>query len=244
MHVCKIQKPALRVFLLGGVVALTALAAFPGLALSQDIPAPALALENVPPPSVAPSEPGTVAQYRVARPSVSLLTPEFINRMRAMGQEDVFQHVIKAYNYVTRDYTDADTARMDSEWAAQREQESQPLIARITGNPLSARLSQLQADSLGVIAEILVMDGRGFNAAISSVPSDYWQGDEDKYSKTYLVGPDAYFIDEPEFDAKNGIWIVQLDLSIADAENPSRAIGAMTIDVNLTELKRRSDLGI
>ena len=40
------------------------------------------------------------------------------------------------------------------------------------------------------------MDAMGLNVAASDVTSDYWQGDEAKFKKTYAVGSGAIFIDE------------------------------------------------
>ena len=85
------------------------------------------------------------------------------------------------------------------------------------------------------------MDHNGLNVGQSNISSDYWQGDEAKFQKTYPQGKDAVFIDEPEYDEELGIWRVQVNLSIADEDNKN-AIGAITVELNLSELARRKSL--
>ena len=83
----------------------------------------------------------------------------------------------------------------------------------------------------------------GLNVGQSSVTSDYWQGDEDKFQKTFQVGPDAVFIDEPEYHDETKTWRVQVNLTIVDPATKA-AIGAATAEINLTELQRRLQTGI
>ena len=83
------------------------------------------------------------------------------------------------------------------------------------------------------------MDAKGLNVGQSSITGDYWQGDEAKYQKTFPTGADAVFIDDPEWDDERKIWISQLNLTLAD-EDGKTPIGVATVEVNLTELMRRS----
>ncbi len=41
------------------------------------------------------------------------------------------------------------------------------------------------------MTEVFVMDARGLNVAASDVTSDYWQGDEEKFSETFPKGPET-----------------------------------------------------
>lgn len=84
------------------------------------------------------------------------------------------------------------------------------------------------------------MDDKGLNAGQSSVTTDYWQGDEDKYLKTFPHGVDALFIDKPEIDKETGTERVQVNMTLADGTAP---VGALTVEINLTELRRRLAAG-
>jgi hypothetical protein len=85
---------------------------------------------------------------------------------------------------------------------------------------------------------MFVMDEKGLNVGQSSVTSDYWQGDEGKYQKTFQVGANAVFIDEAEFNDDTKTWRAQLNFTVVDPAS-GKPIGAATIEMNLTELERR-----
>jgi hypothetical protein len=64
--------------------------------------------------------------------------------------------------------------------------------------------------------------------------SDYWQGDEAKWKKTYMVGPDAIFVDEIEKDEST--QSLQSQVSIAIKDETGKAIGAITLGINVDKL--------
>ena len=81
-------------------------------------------------------------------------------------------------------------------------------------------------------------DKNGLNVGQSSITSDFWQGDEDKFQKTYAVSDEATFVDEPEWDEDTKTWRDQVSFTLLDSAR--RKIGAVTVELNLTELERRS----
>lgn len=129
---------------------------------------------------------------------------------------------------------------LDKQWRAERKAADQPLIAAVLSSPLSAYLTKIQAQSLGLYTEIFVMDAKGLNAGQSAVTSDYWQGDEAKFQKTFPVAADAVFIDAPEVSKGTGTENVQVNMAIAAG---GKAVGAITVEINLTELRRRQQAG-
>jgi len=133
----------------------------------------------------------------------------------------------------------AEIERLDQQWRAEAESDAQPLIAQLMGNPLSSYLIRKKAESNGLFAEMFVFDAQGMNVGQSSVTSDYWQGDEDKYQKTFAVGPDAVFVDEVEFDDTTRQSRRQVSFAIVDPES-GELIGGATVEINVDELERRS----
>ena len=79
------------------------------------------------------------------------------------------------------------------------------------------------------------MDKTGLNVGQGEPTSDYWQGDEAKWQETYLVGPDAVFIDDIDFDGSSGMFLAQVDAAIADPET-GEVIGAVTMGINIEAL--------
>ncbi len=83
-------------------------------------------------------------------------------------------------------------------------------------------------------AEIFVMDNQGANVAMTDKTSDYWQGDEAKFLKSYKDGAGGIHISDVEFDDSTQAYLVQVSVPVKDEEE---VIGAMTlgIDVDIME---------
>ena len=77
------------------------------------------------------------------------------------------------------------------------------------------------------------MDGKGLNVGQSDVTSDYWQGDEDKWQKTFLAGAGAVHVSEVEFDESSQTYQSQFSMPIVDPAT-STVIGAVTVGVDVT----------
>lgn len=142
---------------------------------------------------------------------------------------------IKAQNSKTRDMSEAEIIKLDNQWREEVGAASQPLITEVLGTALSAYLKQVKADSQGLFTEIFVMDAKGMNVGQSDVTSDYWQGDEAKWQKTFPEGPDAIHVGEIDLDESTQQFQSQLSVSIVDPAS-GFVIGAITIGINLDEL--------
>lgn len=138
---------------------------------------------------------------------------------------------IAAQNAQTAGSSAAQIEAWDTQWRAEVGQDAQPLISDVMGRPLSAFLAEQVAASGGRITEIFVMDALGLNVAASDVTSDYWQGDEDKYSKSYGAGAGAVFVDEVEFDESSQTYQGQVSMALTDPAT-GEVIGAMTVGLN------------
>ena len=177
------------------------------------------------------------------KPNVqTLITPSVVSDMRQWIDTEIVRVSIKAQNDRYQKLSQDAIEALDKQWVAERESEDKPLIAATLSNPLSVYLARLQGRSLGLYAEIFVMDQNGLNVGQSSITGDFWQGDEAKFQKTYDVSSDAIFIDEPEWDDEARIWRAQVNFTVTD-EDSTTSIGAVTMEVNLTELQRRSSPG-
>ncbi|NVK35742.1 MAG: hypothetical protein HWE23_14740 [Rhodobacteraceae bacterium] len=146
---------------------------------------------------------------------------------------------INTQNELRGTLSEPDILALDEQWVIEREQSDKPLISATLSAPLSIYLLRVQAQSLGLFKELFVMDKNGLNVGQSAITGDYWQGDEAKFQKTFPEGPGTVFIDEAEWDDGNKIWVAQLNMTVSDPET-QQAIGAITVEVNLTELERRS----
>ncbi len=86
-----------------------------------------------------------------------------------------------------------------------------------------------------MIAEVFVMDDKGLNVGQSAVTSDYWQGDEAKWQKSYGAGAGAIFVDEVEKDESTQALQSQVSIAISDPAS-NEVIGAITLGINVEGL--------
>lgn len=171
-------------------------------------------------------------------PSKELVTADLMTSIREWSSTPVVRLTLVELNARQATLDQASIDALDKQWRDERKADDQPLITAVLSSPLSGYLLRIQAGSAGLFTEIFVMTAKGLNAGQSSVTSDYWQADEAKFQKTFDVGPDAVFIDEPEFNEETATWRCQVNLTLTDAAGAK--IGALTTEVNLTELGRRA----
>ncbi|MCB1446206.1 MAG: PDC sensor domain-containing protein [Rhizobiaceae bacterium] len=141
---------------------------------------------------------------------------------------------VKAQNAVYADLDQAAIDALDQTWRIEVESDAHPMVDRVLASPLSNFLRRKQEQSEGMITEIFVTDAKGLNVGQSDVTSDYWQGDEDKFRKSFGAGHGALFIDPPERDESTQILQCQASMTVVD--ETGRPIGAITVGVNLDQL--------
>lgn len=86
------------------------------------------------------------------------------------------------------------------------------------------------------ILEMFVMDNQGANVGQTGKTSDYWQGDEAKFSKSYNNGIGGIQYGEPEYDESVDQLIAQISVPVMSG---GRAIGAVTFGLSLDGWERR-----
>ena len=149
--------------------------------------------------------------------------------------DDTVVQAVKAQNAKHAGLSQADIDNMDKDWRAQTGASSKPMIDAVLSNAVSQYLKQQQEAAGGLVTEIFVMDNRGLNVGQSDVTSDYWQGDEAKWQKTYQAGANGLFIDEVEMDESTQTFQSQVSMSIVDPAT-GEVIGAITVGVNIDAL--------
>ncbi len=145
--------------------------------------------------------------------------------------------VIAAIEEQNVEHAGIDQARidaLDSQWVAELAAGGGPLITETMANATSDYLKTVQAKYNGLITEIFVVDNLGLNVGQSERTSDYWQGDEAKFQKTYPFGADAVFVDDVDLDESTQTMQSQVSFTLVDASGAP--IGAVTIGVNVDAL--------
>lgn len=141
---------------------------------------------------------------------------------------------LKEQNLENQKLTRSQIDALDREWMSETNSARRPMIDKAMATPLSRFLKEKEDEATGAITEVIVMDARGLNAGQSGITSDYWQGDEDKFIKSYESGPSAVFVDSARKDESTQMLQSQVSMTIVDENN--KPIGAITIGVNLEQL--------
>jgi hypothetical protein len=147
------------------------------------------------------------------------------------AEDDRLIDAINAQNGQTIGYDQARIDELDQMWRAEVGQSVTPTITPVLENPLSAMLRDTVSNSGGRILEVFVMDARGLNVAASAPTSDYWQGDESKFTETYGRGAGSSHISEVEFDESTQSYQGQISITVVDP-GTGDAIGAITFGVD------------
>jgi len=147
----------------------------------------------------------------------------------------VIVNAIKVQNRQHASLSQKDIDALDKQWRAETSGSPGSLVETITSNQLSDFLRDIKDGEAGLVTEIFVMDDKGLNVGQSDVTSDYWQGDEAKWKRTYTAEPNAMFVDEVEMDESTQRFQTQINIAITDPET-GKNIGAVTVGVDAENL--------
>lgn len=157
------------------------------------------------------------------------------NEIMTWAGSDVLLAAIRDQNAATAGYSQNEIDALDQAWRAEVGLAQRPTIEPVLNNAAAEFLREVVAAAGGAVTEVFIMDARGLNVAASDVTSDYWQGDEAKFSETYPKGADAVHFGEIEFDESSQTYQGQISIPIVDPAS-GQVVGAMTVGVNAEAL--------
>lgn len=120
----------------------------------------------------------------------------------------------------------------DSAWQMEFKAGNYSLSAEMMSTPLSQKLRQFKTHSRGLVTEIILMDARGANVAISDVTSDYWQGDEAKYLLSFNKPAGTLFFETVGYDESTRRFQAHVSMPLYGPGSDD-AIGVMTVGVDI-----------
>ena len=173
----------------------------------------------------------TAQDHEFAEPLTALAQGE----IKQIASDPVLVAAIEAQNATTSAYDQAKIDALDTQWRAEVDAAAKPLIDATLANAASAYLAKVQEESGGKFTEIFATDAVGLNVAQSTVTSDYWQGDEDKFTLSFGAGADAVALGEVEQDESTQTFQSQVSITITDPATGA-PIGSITAGVDLSML--------
>jgi hypothetical protein len=146
-----------------------------------------------------------------------------------LGSDPVIVAAVKAQNAQGKSLDDIKA--LDDQW------KDTPGIVdymrAIMESDCGRHLQEIQ-NSADYYSEIFVMDNQGANVAMTDKTSDYWQGDEAKFTESFKDGAGALYLGEVEFDDSTQAYLVQVSVPVNDN---GAAIGAITIGVDVDRIE-------
>ena len=177
----------------------------------------------------------TTAAFAADNEFTAPLTDFAKGQLRQIAEDPALVAAVIAQNATTSGYDQAKIDALDSQWKAEVDATDKPLIDATLGTPASKGLDAALNKSAGLITEIFATDAKGLNVAQATMTSDYWQGDEDKFTKTFGAGPDAVEIGDVEQDESTQTYQSQVSITITDPATGA-AIGSITAGIDVGKL--------
>jgi hypothetical protein len=154
---------------------------------------------------------------------------DLVPKLAKHGTDAVIVEAVKAQNAKG---TSLDKIKeMDKAWMATAGVDD--FMKSLMTNACGQRIKSIKA-SAPYYAEIFVMDNKGANVCMTDKTSDYWQGDEAKWTKSFNNGAGGTDISDVKFDDSTQAYLVQISFPVKDG---GRVIGAATVGVNVEKVK-------
>ncbi|MFC3150176.1 cache domain-containing protein [Litoribrevibacter euphylliae] len=144
------------------------------------------------------------------------MTPELVQAVKTQNAKGMSLDEIKS---------------RDNEWRG--DSRVSPFMKTLMENDAAKKMMSLES-SQPYFFELFLMDNQGANVAMTNKTSDYWQGDEAKFTDSFKNGMGAVHVGDVEFDDSAQAYLVQISVPVMES---GKAIGAMTIGINLDELE-------
>ncbi len=129
-----------------------------------------------------------------------------------------------------KNMTLAEIKEIDAQWQAG----TSPLIKELQENKPGSFLKKIIQQQSDVYNEAFLTDAQGANVAAYPATSDYWQGDETKFTAAYADGKGEIYIGKMEYDQSTATNAVQISMPMM---YNNEAIGVLVIGVKISVLE-------
>jgi hypothetical protein len=151
---------------------------------------------------------------------------DFVNsEVAKLGSDPVIVAATKAQN--AKGTSLGDIKSLDDKWKAHAGTADymQALMDSECGKHMAA-----YQDKNSFVAEMFLTDNQGANVAMTGKTSDYWQGDEAKFTKSFTGGAGTVFMGDVEFDDSTQVYVVQASIPVVDG---GKVIGVLVVGIDV-----------
>lgn len=126
--------------------------------------------------------------------------------------------------------------KLDNEWKATKN--LTPFKLSLQQNEAGLYLKSI-VEKNPHINEAFLTDDKGANVAAYPATSDYWQGDEGKWSNSFNEGKGKVFIGPVKVDESTNTAAVQISAPVLDYATNGKTVGVIIIGVTVNYLKTK-----
>jgi hypothetical protein len=146
-----------------------------------------------------------------------------VETLTAWAAEEAIRAAVIAHN--GQELSLETIKELDARWVAG---DAEAKLQELLTNACAERLKGLLAVD-PAYREGLVMGDQGALVCLTGPSSDYWQGDEAKWQRSFDDGSGRVFVDRPRYDSSSRAILVQMSVPIVEAE---RVIGVLTVGID------------
>jgi len=142
---------------------------------------------------------------------------------------------LKERNLTSRRFSKQEIAERDKKWTQSFIQNDFSYSIDLVDQELSAHLREIKKQSQDTITEIIVTDARGLNVAISDMTSDYWQGDEKKFTEVFSQPANTMHFGDINYDESTKRFQLHLSVPLY-TEEKFEPLGVMVFGVDIEKI--------
>jgi len=165
------------------------------------------------------------ASYSFAETAVEKVEKYANIKLIQLAADKLIVDAVKAEN--AKGKTLDQIKKTDDKWMAT--QGVDDFMKGMMTSPVGKHLIELNG-KYPFLREIFLVDNQGANIAMSEKTSDYWQGDEAKFQKSFDDGVGTVFVDDVKFDRSTQAFLAHVSVPVIDNE---KVIGVLIFGVDM-----------
>lgn len=138
-------------------------------------------------------------------------------------------------NLKSRRFSKQEIADRDKKWTQAFMRNDFSYSIELVDQEMSAQLREIKKQSQDVVTEIIITDARGLNFAISDMTSDYWQGDEAKFTEVFSKPANTMHFGDINYDESTKRFQLQLSVPLY-TEEKFEPLGVMVFGIDVEKV--------
>lgn len=171
------------------------------------------------------------AQEDIARSELEDLLRVKVRTVQHMALNPLLVRAMRQQN--AQGLNQEEIARRDNTWRSSKE--LTPFKLSLQTSP-AGRFLQSQVERSSSFNEAFLTDNQGANVAAFPATSDYWQGDEEKWTAAFNGGDGRVFIGALELDESTNTVAAQVSAPVLDR---GKTIGVLVVSVTINYLQTK-----